>query len=549
MYFKPLIILTFLCSWILTSVYSQCNPVTLQIENDFRSNTSSDKGYNAYSLNGTDYYFEGNDTLIDLAHVKSIWFGGMDDEKYRLAANTSKFNERDYYPGPLNATTGEPYILNYCHTFPKIWKFSKEEISNLQSLYASNDLQENDLSIYIKSYPAKNNIWYQDNFDVMLNEDLAPFYDRDGDGNYDPLNGDYPIPIAENPDFIPHQFTYSIYNDAAEAHSVTQASRAHVEIQQISYLLSESNDPILDKTLFTRFIWTLKGPYSIRNASLGIYELQDLDVNIDDYFGIDTLSNSWYIYNKDDGQDQYTGSTNIRFTTCLNATVDNFMVYNFSAIGNPIPQITDPILQEHYYNYMNGLWKDGTPLTIGGNGYNASSSLFTNYAFHDSPKDSTGWSMQSENLPFGSFTTVSSFQLGDLENGDSGIIDLSDIILYDEATNGFDKLCQIQSHSNLISSFYDEHITKGGSTTTNDIETTSSINVYPNPASSILYWELDNQDEKPEYIQILDINGRTLIDYKKNEFSEIDISGLQSGTYLLVINTSNSVHTHRFVKI
>ncbi|MGB0431748.1 MAG: S8 family serine peptidase, partial [Bacteroidia bacterium] len=67
----------------------------------------------------------------------------------------------------------------------------------------------------------------------------------------------------------------------------------------------------------------------------------------------------------------------------------------------------------------------------------------------------------------------------------------------------------------------------------------SGINIYPNPTSNILIIE----DEFVE-ATILSINGKGLI---KCQTSQIDVSGLKSGTYLIRIEQENQIVNARFV--
>jgi hypothetical protein len=66
----------------------------------------------------------------------------------------------------------------------------------------------------------------------------------------------------------------------------------------------------------------------------------------------------------------------------------------FYGQGSPPPQ-SDPQTISDFYNFFNGKWKDGTPVTRGGSGYNVGSTSFTNYMFPSDPFDSsaTAWSM------------------------------------------------------------------------------------------------------------------------------------------------------------
>jgi hypothetical protein len=79
----------------------------------------------------------------------------------------------------------------------------------------------------------------------------------------------------------------------------------------------------------------------------------------------------------------------------------HFMYYNGSGLGQG--PTYDPNTTQGYYNYMTGSWSDGTPLTYGGSGFNASnpSAKRVNYAFSSPPNDPDGWSMCTASLPQG----------------------------------------------------------------------------------------------------------------------------------------------------
>jgi hypothetical protein len=131
----------------------------------------------------------------------------------------------------------------------------------------------------------------------------------------------------------------------------------------------------------------------------------DLGCSDDDYIGCDTSKSLMYIYNQDqvDGQpgatcaggiatygsnipllgvDYFRGPKGVRsvpdtFTVDPDDFVDeeyelgmnSFMYYNRGG-GNWPAATVDPSAPNEYYNYITGTWRDGTPLTDGGSGYN-----------------------------------------------------------------------------------------------------------------------------------------------------------------------------------
>ncbi len=85
--------------------------------------------------------------------------------------------------------------------------------------------------------------------------------------------------------------------------------------------------------------------------------------------------------------------------------MSSFMYYNNSNPAPPDPQTVDPSMADEYYNILRGIWRDETPLTVGGTGY-LSAGEQTRYAFFDPPNDPNGWSMAQEGLGFGDRRTV-----------------------------------------------------------------------------------------------------------------------------------------------
>ena len=85
--------------------------------------------------------------------------------------------------------------------------------------------------------------------------------------------------------------------------------------------------------------------------------------------------------------------------------MSSFIYYNNTNPAPPDPQTVDPSIADEYYNILRGIWRDETPLTVGGTGY-LSGGEETRFAFFDPPNDPNGWSMAAEGLGFGDRRTV-----------------------------------------------------------------------------------------------------------------------------------------------
>ena len=88
--------------------------------------------------------------------------------------------------------------------------------------------------------------------------------------------------------------------------------------------------------------------------------------------------------------------------------MSSYITYNNGGVGSNPNQTTDPSMADEFYNYLRGIWRDGSPLTVGGTGFDltGTNTETTRYAFPDPPNNANGWSMAAEALPFGDRRTV-----------------------------------------------------------------------------------------------------------------------------------------------
>lgn len=81
----------------------------------------------------------------------------------------------------------------------------------------------------------------------------------------------------------------------------------------------------------------------------------------------------------------------------------------------------------------------------------------------------------------------------------------------------------------------------------NKIAINQGVNIYPNPSKGILF--IDNCPQQPLRIQIFDLQGKILIDKNINATRKIDISSLESGSYIVRIFTKSNNYFERIILI
>ncbi len=134
--------------------------------------------------------------------------------------------------------------------------------------------------------------------------------------------------------------------------------------------------------------------------------------------------------------------------------MSSYITYNNPGIGDNPPGTQDPNIDQSYYNYLQGRWNDGTPLTRGGNGYNPASTEVTRYAFDGAPDDPNGWSMAQEALPFGDRRTVQASGPFLLKPGDRNELIIGAVWVPD-VTHPFPSLAKLQAADDVAQNLFD----------------------------------------------------------------------------------------------
>jgi hypothetical protein len=235
-----------------------------------------------------------------------------------------------------------------------------------------------------------------------------------------------------------------IYNDQAGPHMGTngEAIQMEVQVQAFAY---ESNDELNDMS-FQRYKLINRAQTVITDCYFAMWVDGDLGCSEDDYIGCDTSRSMAILYNQDefDGDEGTTCSTGaatygvnvpmlgidyfrgplkpFQFDdegrlidledpfaepdTFVELGMTSFVYTNRQGAGeHPIGTVDAQTALEHY-NLLDGLWRDGLPITRGGSGYDVASNDTIRYVLPGAPSDDNAWSMCSANLGFGDRRTI-----------------------------------------------------------------------------------------------------------------------------------------------
>lgn len=412
---------------------------------------------------GGDVWWDGSDgkyvvpkvpageTEVSSLFAGAVWLGGRDPGgNLKVAAQQygRSNGSFDFYPGPLveDEDGNGVSFASLCEEWDKFFEVSGSEVRIHRGLHEEFiEAQGIDIPIGlipsgILGWPGIGNEYFEDIHDFALPFDeangLAGFWDYgpDGlgtseDGLYNPEKGDFPIVEIRGCDAFPigfpDQMIFWIYNDNGNIHRESGGDEAigmEVQVQAFSF---QSNDAINDMT-FQRYKLINRALEDLTETYFAIWADGDLGCFSDDYIGCDTSRSLAYLYNEDqlDGQPGTTCDGGVPtygdkvpilgidyFRGPLDENFDeigmsSFTYFNNAGVGNPLPGTTDPGNVNEYYNYLSGRWRDGTPYTFGGQGYDPTSTNIVDYAFTDEPNDDGGWSMCTANLGQGDRRTI-----------------------------------------------------------------------------------------------------------------------------------------------
>ncbi len=292
----------------------------------------------------TQYHIPKDGTSTPL-YCAALWIGGTDvNDQLRLAALRFGQNGDDYWPGPLTTSGTADITIEVCNWYDRHFKINQVDVQNFRQMfdYTVNPPQQNSnydegsIAQIIKEWPAHGNFPDQSRY-------LAPFYDADGDGEYNYQKGDYPyydfdnalcprtlkaalgpgetyrpFPTMEDSVGIVSgglmsdqvlkgdQTIWWVFNDMGNTHTESGGQPIGLEIRAQAFAFS-TNDEINNMTFYTYEIIN-RSTYELRNTYFSQWVDPDLGYGYDDYIGCDVKRGLGYCYNGKDVDGPGTGS-------------------------------------------------------------------------------------------------------------------------------------------------------------------------------------------------------------------------------------------------
>ncbi|MBR4739183.1 MAG: hypothetical protein IK058_04180 [Bacteroidales bacterium] len=264
----------------------------------------------------------------------ALWIGGTDvNDQLRIAALKFGSDGDDYWPGPLKINGTASVDLPVCNQYDKHWIITKAEVlaHKAHFEYDSTGAQvidnysAGDIPDIIRDWPAHGN-------GDDLTSFLAPFFDANHNGVYEPEQGDYPYYDFNN-DLCPRtlkaewgnkytehvlptqedvagivtggllsdqvlkgdQTIWWVFNDKGNTHTETKGEAIGLEIRAQAFAFS-TNDEINNMTFYSYEIIN-RSTYELRETYFSQWVDPDLGYAWDDFVGCDVRRGLGYCYN------------------------------------------------------------------------------------------------------------------------------------------------------------------------------------------------------------------------------------------------------------
>ncbi len=565
-------------------------------------------GNHFWDFNSNIHYFEvpknsGKSTI----YMNSFWIGGLDTSNVlHLSAELYRQHGADFSTGPLKTDGTASSDSVTINNWNRLWVVDRSEIDQfIQCHNNPSSCPGYIIPNSILEWPAHGNVL------LGQSHNLAPFVDVNNDGQYNPIDGDYPRIRGDRNIFF-------IFNDSGEPNTESGGIPLGIEVQAMAYAFNCPQNDAFNHTIFMNYKIINRSNTEYRNVYLGLFTDFDIGYPLDDYVGCDVSRGSFFGYNGipidggDTSSESYGALPPAEATTILagpymdpdgmdnpkydinghqmcdasingfnfgDGVVDNerlgmtrFIYFNNGTAGSP-PYQWDPVSASDYYFYIRGLWRDSTLMQYGGNGHASTGGYGPACEFmFPGSSDTCNWGtggvppngpvywtdLTAHNLPndrrglgtSGPFT----FESGAVQELDFAFV-------YGRTTDStISSVDVMKANIDVVRNAFNNNLSPCGGpmyTTIKEVVLHPNFNlsVYPNPAQNLV--NIDFELQKPATVKadIYDLLAKDCLSYQSDNMNmgksniKLDISSLKQGVYFVNVKIGKSTEKKKLVVI
>lgn len=496
--------------------------------------------------------------------TSTLWIGGVDGTgAVHLAAERYAQAGNDFEAGPV----ADLYDSSSVALYNNLWKVNRAEIEDwLANTSTQNPPQS------VLDWPAlgRNTAPYNEG------QFLAPFVDVNGDGLYNPqTDHDYP-------DFKGDQAVFFMFNDAKYPNFESGGQSFGAEVRGLAYGYDCPEDSALNQTLFIHYEITNRSPYDYSDVYIGLWNDFDIGCGQDDYVGSDPLRNLFFAYNGDDNDVDCMGSIGYNANVAAQGVrilsgvgMDDDSQDNQPGVGvgeyangfgfgdgitdneklgltsfmyhnNAAGPTGDPSIAIDYYSMLRGIWKDGSEIAYGGNGYDPSNpnAIPARFMF---PGASDTLNYSTFGVPSSPWSEASA---GNMSGDRRGLGSMGPFSMAADQTVEFDiayvfaqsslgntaSVEKMKAYSDHIQALFDGEMESTcynlPTLSVENVEEKTNWSIYPNPSNGLVTISSENQE--PFSVHVFNAQGALVADFTSSVSTEtIDLSNMSSGIYFI----------------
>lgn len=254
-------------------------------------------------------------------YVGNLWIGGRESNTQTLKVAAQRYRTKgvDFWTGPLDNLGVGSIDAETCDLYDQIWSITRAEVEKFKLCNCDNPSDPScegyQIPEVITKWPG-NPIVQSNGQHALMENILAPFYDGNNNGVYEPQECEYPFyELDGDPDGckanrsaqLYGDFTlWWVFNDKGNIHGESEGNPIGMEIRAQAFGFN-TNDEINDMT-FYNYQLINRGTTTLEQCYFGVNTDADIGGAKDDYTGCDVQRGFGYMYNADDYDNPYLGA-------------------------------------------------------------------------------------------------------------------------------------------------------------------------------------------------------------------------------------------------
>jgi hypothetical protein len=496
--------------------YTFCQSYDYLDRNQIKAMVSADGTlFNTYENGNYKPCFEVPKGLgINSIFYAGLFIGGF-DENSLLRVSGYYFSVKDFVFGPVASKyTGADYINKY----NRVWRVN---LSDLEYHYFHYNDIGYEMPEVIQNWPAHGNT---ENGEAS---DLAPYYDVNGNGYYDPQNGDFPMIRGD-------QAIYFIVNDAG-GQQATGGLKTGIEVHGMVYCFNPSIGSVLQQTVFVNYRLINRSNHNYNNFYSGMMCDFDLGNPLNDLVGSDSVLNMVYVYNSVSIDSVGASSYSVGYS---NSPAQGAMLLNHpaSSIYGTVGMLNT---DEDYYSTL--LFPEVMINPVG--------NYPTNFLFSGFPEEGEGWYLTDTdtlNMIYDPRMFLSSgpFNIG---AGSQMCLDYAFPFAVDYGGSNMESLAFLRNKAEALQNWfnYQDFDCYGSSLGVVPFKMEKEIvSVFPNPSDGMIHIGFLSDFSGTATIEVYSTDGKIVQKFETVQLENV-VNIEQPGLYLIVVKSGNKQSVKR----